>query len=323
MKCLICEKTNNVKFLSDYKLEIKEDTKYFKNAKIYRCEECDFAFVDPMPSPEDLNYFYEKVYRSNGRPPYLISENYEDQKKHYLEDKNLSYLIYLTSLIDLKKIKKLYDFGGGDGDLGYALKKKFPNLELFCTEHDSYCEKILQDRGYSNLKDFSNLNQKFDLIITTHSLEHITNINDIFDKFKSILNPGGFIFFEVPNCPKEYWNGRPYDSPHLHFYTKKSFEKLAKIHSLEFINFSSSAYSFDKDHLNQKKSQNDYYQMKSSIFSIGNLKKFLKRILPSKFISLRQDILQLKFIRSEERLNWFVNNTGDNCYIRGVLKKNN
>ena len=90
-----------------------------------------------MPSEDTLNYFYEKVYRSDGRPPYLVSENYEDQKKHYLEDKNLSYLIYLTSLIDLKKIKKLYDFGGGDGDLGYALKKKFPQLQLFCTEHDS------------------------------------------------------------------------------------------------------------------------------------------------------------------------------------------
>ena len=257
MKCLICEKTNNVKFLSEYKLEIREDLKYFQDAQIYRCNECDFAFVDPMPSSEDLNYFYEKVYRSNGRPPYLVSENYEDQKKHYLEDKNLSYLIYLTSLIDLKRIKKLYDFGGGDGDLGYALKKKFPNLELFCTEHDLNCENILNDRGYNNFKDFSNLNQKFDLIITTHSLEHITNINDIFRKFKSILNPGGFIFFEVPNCPKEYWNGRPYDSPHLQFFTKKSFEKLAKIHNLDFVNFSFSAYSFVKDHLYQKKSQND------------------------------------------------------------------
>jgi hypothetical protein len=50
-----------------------------------------------------------------------------DQKKHYLEDKNLSYLLYLSTLIDLKKINSLYDFGGGDGDLGFALKK---NLDI-------------------------------------------------------------------------------------------------------------------------------------------------------------------------------------------------
>ena len=26
-------------------------------------------------------------------------------------------------------------------------------------------------------------------------------------------------------------------------------------------------------------------------------------------------------IRNDIRMNWFVNNTGDNCYIRGILKK--
>ena len=55
-------------------------------------DDCDFGFVHPMPNEKDLNYFYENIYRSDGRPPYLVSENYEDQKKHYLEEKNLSYL---------------------------------------------------------------------------------------------------------------------------------------------------------------------------------------------------------------------------------------
>ena len=55
---------------------------------------------------------------------HILSPNYEDQK-HYLEDKNLSYLLYLTTLVNMRNIKTLYDFGG-DGDLGYALKKNFP-----------------------------------------------------------------------------------------------------------------------------------------------------------------------------------------------------
>ena len=202
MRCLICNKSENVKFLDHYKLEIKEDKNYFKNAKIYRCDDCDFGFVHPMPSDKDLNYFYENIYRSDGRPPYLVSENYDDQKKHYLEEKNLSYLLYLTSLVDVTKIKNLYDFGGGDGDLGFALKKKFPQLNLYCTEGDSHCEKILADRGYINFKNLNDINKKFDLIITTHSLEHLSSINNIFLKFNEILNSNAYIFFEVPNCPK-------------------------------------------------------------------------------------------------------------------------
>ena len=322
MNCLICNKGNSVKFLDNYKLEIKEDTNYFQNLKIYRCDDCDFCFVNPMPSEQKLNYFYENIYRSDGRPPYLVSENYEDQMKHYLEDKNLSYLLYLTTLVDVKKVKTFYDFGGGDGDLGFALKKKFPQLKLFCTEGDSQCKKILDDRGYNNLKDFSKINQKFDLITTTHSLEHLPDINSIFKKFKEILNSNGYIFFEVPNCPKEYWEGRPYDGPHLLFYTKKSIEKLAEIHDFEIINFSFSAYSFEKDHLYQRESQNSYYNNLKGLFPLSKIKKVLKKITPNRLISFRQDLARIKVLRNDVKLNWFMNNTGDNCYIRGILRKN-
>jgi len=321
MNCLICNKSENVKFLDNYKLEINEDRDYFENLKVYSCQNCDFSFVNPMPSEKTLNKFYETVYRSEGRPPYLVGQNYEDQKKHYLEDKNLSYLLYLSSLIDLKKINSLYDFGGGDGDLGFALKKKFRHLNLFCTENDSYCERILNDRGYKNLKNFEEIKQKFDLITTTHSLEHLSDINSIFKKFGEILNNKGYIFFEVPNCTKEYWNGRPYDSPHLLFYTKKSIEKLANLHGYEFINFSYSAYTFAQDHMYQKNSKEQYYKGLNSVLSKQYLKKLLKKFVPNKLISFRQDFLKAKNIRSDERMNWFLNNTGDNCYIRGVLRK--
>ena len=183
MNCLICKKNQDVKFHKDYLFEIKDDKKYFKDVKIYRCDECDFCFASPMPSNKDLDYFYENIYRSDGRPPYLVSENYEDQKKHYLEDKNLSYLLYLTSLIDVRKIKNLYDFGGGDGDLGFALKKRFPHLNLSCTEGDTYCDQILTDRGYTNYKNLDDINKKIDLIVTTHSMEHLPDINSIFETF--------------------------------------------------------------------------------------------------------------------------------------------
>ena len=51
------------------------------------------------------------------------------------------------------------------------------------------------------------------------------------------------------------------------------------------------------------------------------LKKILKKFIPKKIVSFRQDFQAIKNIRSEKKMNWFVNNTGDNCYIRGILKK--
>ena len=322
MKCLICNKSEKLNYLSDFILEIKEDEEFFKDAKIYRCSDCDFSFINPMPSSEKIDYFYKKIYRSNNRPPFLVGENYDEQKQYYLEDKNLGYVSYLTTLIDVKRIKNFYDFGCGNGDLGYALKKKFPKLNLFCTEGDSYCEKILNEREYNNLKNLNNVKYNFDLITTTHSLEHLTDINSIFIKFKEFLNPEGYIFFEVPNCTQEYFEGRAYDSPHLLFFTKKSIEKLAEIHNFTIINLSFSAYSFSDDHKYQRESQEQYYNEKDKIFSISKVKQTLKKIIPNKIINFRHDYLKIKNLNKDLRLNWFSNNTGDNCYIRGIFKKN-
>lgn len=318
MKCLICKKTETVKFLDNYKLEIKEDIKFFHNLKIYNCRDCDFSFVNPIPSDDKLNYFYKHIYRAVGRPPYWMTENYDDLKRYCFENKNFNYMLYLTTLINLTKIKNLYDFGGGYGDLGFLLKKKFPNLNLFCTENDDNCKNILKERGYTNFENFKDINTKFDLIITLHSLEHLTDTN-IFSKFNEMLNPNGFIFFEVPNCPKEYFQGRPYDSPHLLFFTSKSMHKTAEIYNMEFVNFSSSSYSFDDDHKYQRESQNLYEELNKSKFSRAKLKQTFKKIVPNFLINLRKSFLEGR--KREESANCFANNTGDNCYIRGILKK--
>ena len=109
---------------------------------------------------------------------------------------------------------------------------------------------------------------------------------------------------------------------HIFYFTRKnSIEKIAKIHGFEIINFSFSAYSFKKDHLYQRESQNSYYKSLKGILPTAKIKKFLKKIIPNKLISFRQDFARIKFLRKDVRLNWFMNNTGDNCYIRGILQK--
>ena len=42
----------------------------------------------------------------------------------------------------------------------------------------------------------------------------------------------------------------------------------------------------------------------------------------NKIISLRHDYMKMKNLKKDLRLDWFLNNTGDNCYIRGIFKKN-
>lgn len=316
-RCLICDDNDHIIFVDNYIHQFEEDKKYFDDAKLYKCNACDFTFVNPMPDEKKLDYFYKKIYSSNIRPPYFALEDSDVQKSHFLKDKNLSYLIYLTSLIDFKKIENIYDFGCSNGDIGHALKKKFTQLQLHCSETDEFCKNILNERGYKNYDDLNTIDKKFDLIIATHVLEHVTNINDLLKKFKNILNQEGYIFFEVPNCPKEYWENRIYDGAHLLFYTKKSIERIVKLHSLEFVNFSYSAHSFEDDYTYQRYDQENAYK------TSYKYSRVIKKILPKSIVSILRNYKQGRESREINKLDWFINNTGKNAYMRGILKKLN
>ena len=61
MKCPICENSEYSRISYEYKFEILEDQKYFGDIKIAFCEKCDFNFAFPMPSNENLNYFYKEI----------------------------------------------------------------------------------------------------------------------------------------------------------------------------------------------------------------------------------------------------------------------
>ena len=317
MNCPICKKNVKSNYRCNYKFEIQEDKKYFGDLKIDRCEECDFSYANPMPKNKNLDFFYENVYRLPYRPPYWISEDDRDLEKKFLEDRNLNYLLYLSTLVDLKKIENIYDFGAGIGDLGYAIKKKFPNVNLFCTEYDKQCLNILKKRGYNN-DEIEKIDKKFDLIITTHSLEHLTDV-EVFNKFYEILKPGGLLFFEIPYCSEEYFSGRPYDGPHLLFYTKKSIEKISKKFNFEVFKIDTSSYSFNEDYKLQKESQDRYYKIQSG--KTFNLKQVIKKFIPKKLLKMRETILNSKDVEEIFKLGHFTSNSGDNTYLRGILKK--
>ena len=63
--------------------------------------------------------------------------------------------------------------------------------------------------------------------------------------------------------------------------------------------------------------QKEYYNLEKKSFQFITLKN-IEKINSTKIISFRQDFIKMKNIRKDLKLNWFINNTGDNCYIRGI-----
>ena len=148
--CLICKSSKNIKFIDNYKYNVKSDVKYFGNLKVFGCDDCEFYFVNPLPELNKLNYYYSNIYRAKGRPHFLGED--KEVEKNYNNEKNLNYFSYLSTFIDFKKIKNIFDFGAGIGDLGYLIKKHYSHINLHCCESDKHSQHILEKRGYKVIK---------------------------------------------------------------------------------------------------------------------------------------------------------------------------
>ena len=61
MECIYCKKSK-ISFVDKYKIEINKDAKYLGEMSIFKCNDCEIAFCNPMPNSEDLEYFYDKIF---------------------------------------------------------------------------------------------------------------------------------------------------------------------------------------------------------------------------------------------------------------------
>ncbi len=250
INCVLCKKKS--KFLDNYKFNVNSDIEYFGDIKLYYCNNCDLAFANPMPAVAKLNFYYKYIYRDFGRPHYV---NIQDIDRNLFNDRNMNYIQYLSSNIQLDKIKKIFDFGSGTGDIGYLLKKKYNHLELHTIENDSFSQKILKKRNYKIYTNFYDIDKKFDLIISTHVFEHLTNL-DVINDFKKIANKNAFIFIETPNnLFHKNFIARPYDSPHLLFFSKKTFENIREIFDLNIHDLTYASHSINDIFIEMHKSK--------------------------------------------------------------------
>jgi ubiquinone/menaquinone biosynthesis C-methylase UbiE len=265
-----------------------------------------------MPNDSNLNLFYENIYRSKGRPHEI---NYKNIINDLYSLKNLNYIQYLTTFIDFNKINKIFDFGSGIGDIGFLLKKKFIHLELFSSENDQHCKEVLKNRGYKNYENLDLIDEKFDLIISTHSLEHMKDFN-IINLFKKVSKSNSHLFIEVPNCPTNNFINRPYDSPHLMFFTKKSFFEIQNRFNFDIINLNYSSYSIDKSFEYMKESKNKHENWTFLNKIENTIKNIIRLFLPKIIINLRRYLHEKKM----NKLDYFTLNKEDSWCLRCLFK---
>ncbi len=210
-QCKICGNENGNRFYT-----IREMQFGTRDEFVY-CECLNCGCLQLTNPPEDLSKYYPKEYFSFQTP----SENFLKKKLNICRDRYSFGIRNIIGKILYKKFgeptyigwlrnakvnlhSKILDVGCGTGKLLYRMGNTgFDNL----IGVDAF---IAGDIQYENgvkiyKKHLNEIEEKFDLVMMHHSLEHLEDQHLIFEKLSSILSAGKFLLIRIPICSSYAW----------------------------------------------------------------------------------------------------------------------
>jgi 2-polyprenyl-3-methyl-5-hydroxy-6-metoxy-1,4-benzoquinol methylase len=196
---------------------------------VFECLSCRHGFVNPRPSAEDLNAFYDSAY-----------EAYDERHAAEADDATVIAKAMSAGNLDgipLPEGKRVLDLGCGGGyflNLCRQLGAMVQGIEP--SQHGA---AIARGQGIpvfeGTLEDFLSEHgeERFDIITSHHVLEHVPDPVGTLTKLRSLLTDGGLMKIMVPNADSPFalklgadWHS--VDLPiHLHQFSEKSLVKAA------------------------------------------------------------------------------------------------
>jgi len=207
-------------------LSCKDYTVSHEIFQLVICQECGFKFTNPRPENFKIGDYYksEKYISHSNTKKGIIAKLYHLVRKYTLKKK-----IQLVS----KYVSRgtILDYGCGTGLFLNVCRNE--GWETLGVEPDNGARDIASKMG---LTVFSNKNdlpiEIFNVITLWHVLEHVTDLDDTLNFFKSRLEQNGVLIIAVPNYAsfdgkyyKEFWAA--YDVPrHLYHFEIKTITRL-------------------------------------------------------------------------------------------------
>lgn len=220
---------------------------------LLECTNCKFVFQEQIPNYNFSKELYENIIDKNDS--LIKKDNFEEKFR-----RKLSYEVNLIKGIFQRENHKIsiLDFGAGWGFWLNFFKKK--NFDVSGYELSETRINFMKERGIKTISDLDNLKDKFDLIYSEETFEHIPNPRDTLIKLSSLLKKNGFILLRFPSnflfrykLNKNYIPKTDCAHPleHINLLNKKSFKEMIKETNLEIIDlkykFNPSILNFLKD----------------------------------------------------------------------------
>lgn len=232
---------------------------------LYRCKQCESAYLDPRPNRTTIGLAYKDYYTHTAEdtPEAQPKSPLVRQLHAWLNDYiNARYGLnrkpaglggrWLVSLVPSFKAKadaklrhlsrpptnggRLLDVGFGNGGFLKLATEMGWNAEGI--DFDPKAVEVARARGLkvrcASAMDLSAQNEQFDVITLSHVIEHVHSPTTLLEDLYRLLKPGGTLWLETPNinsmgARKFGQNWRGLEAPrHLTIFNSKSLPMLLK-----------------------------------------------------------------------------------------------
>lgn len=245
-KCVICGNENLKRiagYFAPFLIERMFDNEDVKSDVLF-CGNCNFYFSEVRPTDEKLSKLY-KDYRG---------EEYQKQRQKYEveytpevnyalghDEDNIQLRKYrlqdlLKNFMDFSKIKNVLDYGG---DNGQCIPDCFKDANRYVYEI-SGVEPLEGIKSITKKDDLTKY--KWDFIMCSHVLEHVSYPLDTLNHILSLVPDNGYLYLEIPY--EGYIEERNNENPahiheHINFFRPEAFLEI----------FESSEYNILVNHL--------------------------------------------------------------------------
>jgi len=220
IKCPICDSDS-------IKVALKVESPLGGLWDIHECKNCGIQFVYPIPSPEELNRFYDQLYQGGSVERTKLLSDPSAWRSYWQRQWKI-----IRGLIDNKMGGRVLDFGCGGG---HFLDNAGSGWEKYGIELSEEARKVATSKGikvFATLGDANFPDDFFDVVTMFATIEHLPNPKEVVKELTRVLKPGGLFVIMTGDVRslkakikgKKWHMYRPPE--HLYFFCARSLDFL-------------------------------------------------------------------------------------------------
>jgi len=294
--CAVCGSNEGI-LLHEQAFSLENNHPLPNTYSVVSCKKCSHIFADTEAKQTDYDYFYEVFSKYENETISSGSAlNYWDVKRL---TKTASKII---EKVGERKDISILDVGSAQGGLLEIFRKNgFGNL--FALEPSSKCSEKIDKNSISQIKtitgsickkDASIFDNNFDIVILSHVLEHIYDIESAIQNIASIMSPNGILYIEVPDASRyiDFYKTpfHFFDIEHINHFTESSLISLFCSNNFKLVDFGVKDIEV---------SSSEFYPALYGFFTANESNKHIKNYI-EKSNELREQITFSKYESSQE-----------------------